>query len=127
MRPSLQPGLWIAGHLTFGRCALVNRLGVQRSKPWESLFRRGAPTPDEEEYPDVAEIRAVWASATADLMAGLEALTEAELAAASPWRFPLSDRSIRGAITFLSSHEAYHVGQMSYIRKWLGLGGLVDG
>jgi hypothetical protein len=28
---------------------------------------------------------------------------------------------------FFAYHEAYHIGQMAYVRKWLGYPGLVDG
>jgi len=32
------------------------------------------------------------------------------------------DGKISGRIAFLSLHESYHVGQMAYLRKWLGFG-----
>jgi hypothetical protein len=35
------------------------------------------------------------------------------------------DKTQRGAIVFLNYHETYHVGQMAYLRKWLGYSQLV--
>jgi hypothetical protein len=35
------------------------------------------------------------------------------------------DGKIGGLIAFLAFHETYHVGQLSYLRKWLGYGQLV--
>ena len=32
------------------------------------------------------------------------------------------DGKISGQIAFLALHETYHVGQMAYLRKWLGCG-----
>lgn len=60
------------------------------------------------------------------MVARLEELTEAELSAPAPRSFAIPDRSVRGAITFLAYHEGYHIGQMAFLRKWLGFPGLVD-
>ena len=42
------------------------------------------------------------------------------MSAPAPRDFPVPDKTIRGAINFLAYHEAYHLGQMGYLRKWLG-------
>jgi hypothetical protein len=41
-------------------------------------------------------------------------------------RVPSTDATLRGAIGYFSLHEAYHVGQMGYVRKWLGLSPIID-
>jgi hypothetical protein len=120
------PIVWIAGHLAYSRAGLARILGAQRELPWPELFARGAKGAAPEAYPDIAEIRAAWNHATTSLMERLEALGEADLAAPSPRSFPIPDKTIRGAITFGAFHESYHVGQMAYLRKWLGFPGLVD-
>jgi hypothetical protein len=58
-------------------------------------------------------------------MPRLELLTEEELA--KPASFPVltGDKTKRGAIVFLNYHETYHIGQMAYLRKWLGYSQLV--
>ena len=40
---------------------------------------------------------------------------------------PIEDKSIAGTITFFAYHESYDIGQMAYVRKWLGRGGIIDG
>jgi hypothetical protein len=59
-------------------------------------------------------------------MKRLDDLGEDGLVAPSPRSLPIPDKTIRGAINFAAFHESYHVGQMAYIRKWLGFPGLVD-
>jgi hypothetical protein len=121
------PLLWIAGHLASSRYGLAALLGVQRQNPLGKVFFRGVALGDLSALPDIGPIQEAWREASALVMSRLEELTESELSAPSPRPFPVSDGSIRGAITFLAYHEGYHVGQMSYLRRWLGLPGLVDG
>ncbi|HLA79851.1 MAG TPA: DinB family protein [Vicinamibacteria bacterium] len=121
------PILWIAGHLASSRYGLATALGRQRDVPWGTLFFKGAAVGDLSALPEVGSIQEGWREISALLAARLEELTEAELAAPFPRSFPIPDRSLRGAITFLAFHEGYHLGQMALLRKWLGLPGLVDG
>ena len=67
----------------------------------------------------------VWAGAGEQLMKRYEELTGEELSAKAPRDFPVPDKTIRGAINFLAYHEAYHVGQIAYIRKLLDKSSLV--
>jgi hypothetical protein len=43
---------------------------------------------------------------------------------AKPHDKPTFDGKVGGFIAFLAFHEAYHAGQVSYLRKWLGHGQL---
>ena len=124
---SSNPLLWIAGHVANTRYGLSAMLGQRAHRPWGDIFNRSAARPSAEAYPDLAVIRAAWNEVTAGLMARFEELSEAELSAPTPRPLPTPDRSIRGAIAFFAYHEGYHLGQMAYIRKWLGFPGLVDG
>ena len=36
-------------------------------------------------------------------------------------KFPIDDESVLGGISFLVGHEAYHIGQLSILRKFFGL------
>jgi hypothetical protein len=120
------PMLWNAGHVTTSRCVLSTMIGMQREIPWPQLFARGAKrVSDPAEYPSIDEIRTVWLEVTEELMQRFEILTDKELAKEAPFGFPIADKTIRGGISFLAYHEACHIGQMSYLRKWLGRGQLV--
>ena len=65
------------------------------------------------------QLLAIWKETTAALIARFEALNGEQLSVESPCSFPVPDKTIRGAIGFMAYHEAYHVGQMAYLRKWL--------
>ena len=64
-----------------------------------------------------------WAEVSAQLPAIL-ANAPPELLAA-PHDKPTFDGNTAGFVAFLAYHEAYHVGQVAYLRKWLGHGQLV--
>ncbi|HEX9723580.1 MAG TPA: hypothetical protein VGC53_04790 [Vicinamibacteria bacterium] len=39
--------------------------------------------------------------------------------------FPIEDgKSLLGCITFLLEHEAFHIGQIALLRRYLGLGAM---
>ena len=124
--PVSNPLLWLAGHLTHFRVRLLTLLGVPRDFPWGSVFDTGAKVGPAEMYPKPEEIVAVWEEISDLLMQRLDALTEADLAAPPSARVPRTDASLRGAIVYFSLHEAYHVGQMGYVRKWLGMTPIID-
>jgi hypothetical protein len=120
------PAMWVAGHLVQSRARLINILGGNRELPWPELFRTGSSIRDASEYPDGEAIAAQWRDLTEELMRRLGGLTSAQLAAESPPRIASPDGSLRGAISLLAFHEGYHVGQLGYIRKWLGHSSLFD-
>lgn len=121
------PFLWVLGHLVVTRVGALEMLGGGRvDAPWGAAFRRGATPPADDACPDVGEIMATFAEVSTRLQSRLDALGEAELQAPSPRAFPVPDKTMRGAIAFLSFHETYHVGQLAYLRRWLGRPGLVD-
>ena len=125
--PRSNPLLWIAGHLAQSRCRLLRLLGVPREVPWESLFATGSKIGEPSQYPAIEEIQAVWRDVTEQLMYRLEAIGDDELSRQPPTGIATSDGTLRGAIALFAFHEAYHVGQMGYVRKWLGHSALIEG
>ncbi len=119
------PMVWLAGHLVYCRCAVLRLAGVRREMPWPALFKRGAQLVEESSYPAIGEITELWEEISPVLAKRLEELTEEELGERSPHRFPVRDRSLLGGLSFMAYHESYHIGQMAYLRKWLGYEGLV--
>lgn len=118
--PDVNPALGVMIHLAHVRCSLLRILGVERELPWDGKFGRGGAMNDPSQYPELDEVWAVWHDASAQLEKRFEELTDAELSKPSPRDFPVPDKTIRGTINFLAYHEAYHLGQMGYLRKWLG-------
>ena len=121
------PVIWIAGHVAASRSALVGALGGGVDLPWAARFGQKTQPDQAAGGPSLGEIRAAIATLTERLMERLAALTDADLARAAPRSFPIPDRTVRGMIVFLVYHESYHVGQLAYLRKWLGYPGVVDG
>ena len=119
------PMIWMVGHLASTRSSLLNLLGRKQEVSWAGRFGRGTTISDAGEYPPLEQMLAVWKDTTTALMARFEEISDQELSAESPRNFPVPDKTIRGAISFMAYHEAYHVGQMAYLRKWLGRGSLV--
>lgn len=118
------PALWLLGHITDSRSGLAVMLGVERERYRHDLFGRGTRMRPET-CPPVEEILAAYDEATAQLAERFEAVTADELAAPAPRDLPTPDKSLGGAVAFLAFHETYHVGQLAYLRKWLGRGALV--
>ena len=115
--------LWVMGHLVWSRGNILRTLGEDWSLPWEKHFARGAALADESQYPNAEEIRQAWSDVTKRLAACL-ANVPAEVLE-KPYDKPTFDGKLSGFVAFLAFHETYHVGQLSYLRKWLGHGQLV--
>lgn len=117
--------LWSWGHLTNARCGLAIMLGVERERFHTDLFSKGAEVEDPSSLPSPEETRACWDEVTEQLEERFESMSAEEWSQPAPRDFPIEDKTLRGAATFLSFHEGYHLGQMALVRKWLGLGRLV--
>ncbi len=116
--------LWNAGHATTSRCFLANLIGVDVKHSFGDLFDRGHKVGDDIKYPSIDEIKAAYADISGKLMARLDSISEEELSAEHDIPFPIDDKTLAGAVTFMSLHDSYHMGQLSYTRKLLGLDGL---
>ena len=116
--------LWIAGHVTSVRFSLCAMLGEPRENPFGRTFFRGAAL-ELQALPEVGTVRETWAQVSALLLRKLDEATAAQLDAPAPKKFAIDDATLRGSLTFLCWHEGYHIGQLSLLRKWRGLSGLV--
>ena len=55
----------------------------------------------------------------------LAQVSESELTKELDYKLPHGDNTVRGALIFFAYHEAWHFGQIAYVRKCLGMEGLV--
>jgi uncharacterized damage-inducible protein DinB len=70
----------------------------------------------------VAEIKRAWDEVSEKLSSILGSAPVDHLAEPALSTPPSFDGKVSGNIAFLAFHETYHVGQVSYLRKWLGHG-----
>jgi uncharacterized damage-inducible protein DinB len=115
--------LWVMGHLVWARGNVVKTLGSPWSLDWAKQFSRGAAGVDAADYPAVEEVSKAWADVSAELPKFLAAASPELLD--KPHDKPTFDGKMGGFIAFLAFHETYHVGQVGYLRKWLGHSQLV--
>ena len=119
---------WIAGHLVVIRFGLAVRFGLRRNKyPHLDLFvKKDIPPPNAKpldesyNYPVLDETLEYWNSYSEYLTSKLPALTEEQLNFELPFDTPIGGKTILESLAFTASHEAYHIGQMSIIRKSIG-------
>ena len=112
--------MWIVGHITQTRAGMLSLLGDRASTGWGELFRRGAQKQDASAYPAPQAIKAKGIELTKQLQAKLGTMTEEELAApVTAVKLP-NVNAVVDALAFFAFHEAYHVGQLGYVKKALG-------
>ena len=116
---------WIVGHVIWARKALLGRLGTEWSQPWLNEFARGAKGCDAAAGLSPETLMAAWQE-TADLLASsLENASEEAMAQPAKNGPPSADGKVSGIVNFLAVHETYHVGQISYLRSWMGHKGIM--
>jgi len=110
---------WIVGHVVWARGRVLARIGIEWSKPWFDLFGRGSKCGDIA-YPSHDKFLEAWNESALLLTSALENVTDEYLAEPSVQGPPSTDGKQSGVISFLAIHETYHLGQISYLRSWLG-------
>ena len=110
---------WITGHLVSTRYMLGAVLGMTDTEPFPELFVRGKGIQNVR-YPSMDQLIAGWEAYAGKLIETLENLSEEDLQADPPIKTPIGDPTLRGFITFLAHHEAYHIGQLGLARRYFG-------
>ena len=116
---------WIAGHMIWTRLMLLRRLGTEWAQPWLGSFTRGTKIQDPSQYPSKETLLAAWTEVSGILSDALENASEEVLAQPASQGPPSPDGKVSGVVCFLAIHETYHLGQVSYLRGWLGHKGLM--
>jgi DinB superfamily len=110
---------WLGTHTVWARYNTCALLGKQVDNPYKGLFENFKPFDPADEYPSLAAISAEWDKASALLNEALETVTDEHLAGPAPFKNPLGDDTLFGAVTFLAQHESYDIGQMALLKKYL--------
>lgn len=115
---------WIVGHMLWARKALLGQLGATWQHPGLDVYARSAKIESGAAYLVPDALLAAWREASAELEKTLENVTEETLAAPAPPGPPSQDGKVSGFIGVLAWHETYHLGQLAYLRGWLGHPGI---
>ena len=114
--------LWVVAHAAVTRAVGIRLLGGEWSAPWQSLFTRGQKRVDNRQYPSVGEVQQAWNEISRRLLSALPTASPELMGKPVEKGKPSIDGTAGGMLGFLCLHESYHLGQMGFIRKWLGHG-----
>ena len=122
---SNNPLLWVAGHIVQTRAMVLEILGEFADTGWGKLFDMGAKVGNREDYPSGTEVARVLLEISPRLHAALAALDDEQLNRPATLAIP-GLKTLADELAFFAMHDAYHVGQLGYIRKGLGHPGIAD-
>ena len=105
---------WLLGHVLHCRFMLANMLGVEAENPFGQRYWTAI---EEVEYPAVAEVVQHFAGISSKLVAALNTMSDEQLDARPAEGKP----SMSEIVSFFVYHEAYHLGQLGYARKAIGM------
>jgi hypothetical protein len=123
--PQSNPMLWIYGHIVHMRGQMVRLLGGESDAGWGDVFSRGAALQGAAGYPTRERLAEVSRDVNGRLYAALAALTAEDVAKPASRAFTPNVKTLGDQLSFLTMHDTYHVGQLGYVRKALGLPGVV--
>lgn len=110
---------WIAGHLVWGQSNFARIGGVNFDVAWVNNFARGAEFSNSDDLPKLDEIKATWNKLVASIRAGLDSLPGEALDSTVDFNHPIFpfDQTLAGMLAFINEHQAYHIGQISVLRR----------
>ena len=115
---------WIIGHIANSRHYVGGLFNAGTEFENSELYNGGTPMKEPSAYPPIAEIKKIFENVSGKFMKRLEELTDDDINKKLESKLPVKDETMLGAIAFFSLHESYHVGQLSFIRRQLGMDGL---
>lgn len=116
--------LWVASHMTKARYGLLKRFGDERPSPLSVELMTAKGIDDVHVWPSVAQVLAAWTDASHGLRDRLPQLTAADLNAKVEVRFPVFEQTQFAVLVFMTQHDSYHLGQLSMLRKVVGMSGM---
>ena len=122
--PGANPMHWIAGHATVVRSGMLRVLGRPYLIAWAPLFARGGTNDNEAQWPGIDAIVAEWDAIAPALEQRLLEITPNELGGDADGA-PSFDGTLLGVIQLAAFHDAYHIGQLGYLRRQADLPRLV--
>jgi DinB superfamily len=119
--PTTNHAAYIAAHVADSRYFLLKILDAEQPSPLEPYIGSARCLDDVQHWPTLAETQAAWTHAGHALRERLDAMTGAEWDVACSPPFLGEGASRLSGLSFLAQHEAYHIGQLSLLRTFVGL------
>ena len=113
----------MTGHLLNSRKYLLDLFGDETKLECEMKFREKYDP--SVEYPSMSELKDAWVSISDELFTKMQQAGDDHFTKEIDWDLPNKDKTVRGAFLFYAYHEAWHLGQIAYARKGMGMEGLV--
>lgn len=120
MNANTNHAAWLTGHTVSTRFMLAKALGLNVQEPFPALYENGKGMEKGAKYPSMKELIREWDSISEKIVNAMNALTEAALENKMPKPVPTGD-TMGDFISFLMHHEAYTIGQIGIVRRFLGL------
>lgn len=119
--PTTNHAAFIAAHVTDSRYFLLKVLGAEQESPMKAYIGSADRLDDVERWPSLDETQTAWTHAGRALRDRLAVMKAAELDAPCNPAFLGDGVSRLSGLSFLAQHEAYHIGQLSLLRTYVGL------
>jgi uncharacterized damage-inducible protein DinB len=123
--PGANHALWTLGHLAtvnqYFLKALAGHDGTLFEKYKALFFAKSHPHPDVAHYPPISVIRDYFKTSRAAFRGWIESLNDERLAGPPPEDFQKFAPTLGNILMRLLWHEGMHYGQLTVIRKSLGL------
>ncbi|MBI3520198.1 MAG: DinB family protein [Bacteroidetes bacterium] len=116
---NLNPIKWVAGHILNTRMTLLSILtGDASNQEFNSLFGKGSSNKITSLFPTIDEIKLKWGVVSSELSECLKTISNETLESPPPFQTSIPDKTLHGLITYMASHEAFHLGQLSILKKF---------
>ena len=123
--PGANHALWIVGHVAWDDNFFLTTLGGKQTDfppAWNELFRAGSVLQQEPAaYPSLAEIRQQLDARRADWIGWFKSMDGDELVTPLPEDYQTFARDRAALMPSIAWHEGLHAGQLTVVRKALGL------
>ncbi len=123
--PGANHALWIIGHVAWDDNFFLTALGGKQTDfppAWNGLFGMGSVLqPQAAAYPSLAEIRQQLDARRDELIEWFKSMDGDQLVAPLPEDYHTFARDHAALMTSIAWHEGLHAGQLTVVRKALGL------
>ena len=102
-----------ATHIVGSRFYIAKLLGNEATNPLDEIK-------NSEKSLTVQQVQDAWQEAHSVVISGLKTVSGETLDKDTGVRFPIENTSLLHTLAFLLHHEAYHIGQLSQLRRYFG-------